>query len=405
MGSKKKKMSRAKREARREAAEARQAQNRQYKENAKARQIKAESLVIKRRDKPRPSFFGPTRKARALPLFNDSRYATPVKRVMTAPTVRPNRDWEPKGRGPEALFRSYVRHRLVKYDAPVFLYQTAHMDVLGPFRLFCHLARGGSLFKAVKSGMFPVPFTKRMCHDFMNNSAKEPFYRAVRATQVRAYDGDLGLVSVLGRTRLGEGFQENEAFWATVIQWLCNHRDDLNFEVVPGVIDYLNHRYEVDPAFTMRGRSFPALVRGMEAWHAELAKAELARGEYKKSGYEEGIWEYTRKHPFMPSERIRETWTMEEILHSKDLRAEGKAQRHCVASYAPDIRQGRCSIWTMQSETEYQKPERHLTVRVSSSGVIVEARGKFNRAPTPKEGQVLDKWAAENNLIVRTRRW
>lgn len=386
----------------RQQAEAASRENRQARKEREAR-LRKEALDKSKR-RGRVPVTGLANKAPT--LFSDERYKAPLARVRHKAPVRSESEWKPRGKGPETLFRSFIRHRLVEYRTPVFLYNTAHLEARGPFDLFCHVARGGSLPKAVKAGDFPVPFTKRMCHEFLQHPAKTPFYEAVRRTQVQAEDGNIALANAVTATRLGDQFMGDEEFWATVIRWLCRHPEIEPHQVGP-LIDFLQHRRDEDQGFSMKGRGVAATLRRMEEWHDELAKAQIVGpGAFKPSGFEPGIWEFKRKHPYLPREKISEVWTVEEVLTASDLRREGRQQRHCVAAYASAIRQGRSSIWTMRSTMEFRGDERHLTIEVMNSArAIVQARGNLNRMPTPKENQVLNRWASENNLTLRTRHW
>lgn len=71
--------------------------------------------------------------------------------------------------------------------------------------------------------------------------------------------------------------------------------------------------------------------------------------------------------------------------------------RHCVSSYAQSCAAGRCSIWTLELETD-EGIEKHLTIEVQGSGTIVQARGKCNAPPKPKGRDVLTRWAEQEGL-------
>ena len=73
---------------------------------------------------------------------------------------------------------------------------------------------------------------------------------------------------------------------------------------------------------------------------------------------------------------------------------------HCVFSYARSIESGECAIWTQTLE-DGAGHWRSLTIEVRPRRKeIVQARGRFNRAPEPRERIALDAWAARNALSV-----
>ena len=78
-------------------------------------------------------------------------------------------------------------------------------------------------------------------------------------------------------------------------------------------------------------------------------------------------------------------WTIQELLTSKELQAEGRAMNHCVSSYANNCLKGSASIWSMQVSDGKTSPHRVMTVAVNNkSRVISQARGKYNALPSGK---------------------
>jgi hypothetical protein len=89
-----------------------------------------------------------------------------------------------------------------------------------------------------------------------------------------------------------------------------------------------------------------------------------------------------------------------EILDSRALVEEGRAMRHCVATYQGSILRGKCSIWSLQVN-RYGDWERALTIELeNASRTVVQCRGKCNRYPTAEERHVLARWAAERSLCL-----
>ena len=86
--------------------------------------------------------------------------------------VRPPATWRPSGKSPDRLFRSLAEHVLARYRMPPFLWSAffAGEDAAVLVQTAVHVAAGGSLHQAVKSGLMPVPLTRsvkrwtRRCH-------------------------------------------------------------------------------------------------------------------------------------------------------------------------------------------------------------------------------------------------
>lgn len=334
------------------------------------------------------------------PRLIDPTYAPALYWMSKLEWVRPLTDWKPRGKGRETVFRSLAEHLLAKYPMPALLWNAffeRSAEQLHPFVGF--VAGGGSLFKAVQQDLLPVPLTKRMCHDLMNLPA-ERFTSAVRRVLVKAHGGDLRLHQAWMATHVGEQIQtrEEEDFWVTVLHWFAANPMLDSAQISP-LIDFIAFRRRDNPAFSMKGRSPLAMLRGMHLWHGDLAKEKAIKGIiFQPSGFEGKT--YLHKVRLEHGGTHEESWKVTEITCSKGLAAEGRAQKHCVYSYAWRIEDGKVSIWSMTCDDE-----RRLTIEVQNeSGRIVQARGKHNRMPTSDESRFLIRWAGDNALEIASNR-
>ena len=93
-------------------------------------------------------------------------------------------------------------------------------------------------------------------------------------------------------------------------------------------------------------------------------------------------------------------WCIRELLSSRELKAEGRAMKHCVATYAHSCAGGRTAIFTMEME-EGSGREKLLTIEVLlKSRQIRQVRGKLNRYATQKELGILKRWALRERLTI-----
>src|SRR5262249_45644486 len=137
-----------------------------------------------------------------------------------------------------------------------------------------------------------------------------------------------------------------------------------------------------------------ALLRLVEETRAETAGSpDGPYVEFRACGVNSGRWE-------VETEAGPVVWTIDEILDSAALRAEGRQMHHCVAGYRASVQDGRASIWSMRS-TRGHLTRRMTTIRLDGlTRRIVECRGPCNRLPKPAEREMLERWAAENNLLM-----
>lgn len=311
--------------------------------------------------------------------------------------VRPVGEWSPKGKSPWTQFQSLAEHLLVQYTMPQFMYSVfegeGNSHPTGR-ALFAQLGAGQSLHKLVKAGKFPVPLTKRMCHTFMQSKAKYGFVQAIRHAQVLNYGGDRRLAEAVYATRQGVvlNSKPQEDFWDHVIQWLCN-QPMLDTAQVGPIFDWVAYTRNETEGFSMKGRTGTSVLRAVEEWHGQLAKERRIRAHnYKPSGF--GPWYHERKVKLKGQGHYLERHCVVEILTSKELAAEGRAQKHCVYSYSWSVQRGNVSIWSYRVDGQ-----RAVTIEVRNTDrMIVQARGSCNRRATPSEINWINQWALENDL-------
>jgi hypothetical protein len=147
----------------------------------------------------------------------------------------------------------------------------------------------------------------------------------------------------------------------------------------------------------MQRRDPVTLVRQVEAWHRQLARVRIPSYgvAYDVAWRSCGIAGYDRVEGDGSSRRhVRIT----ELLSSAQLRAEGDAMRHCVATYTGSCHSGRTAIYSLTVEQRAGK-ERLLTIEVSvQDRRITQARGRMNQMPTPLAERVLRAWATTTSV-------
>lgn len=383
-------------------AEANKARAAELRNNAIQKEAKKEAMVrekLSKHEKPRPIVDPVSAEVfRLAPkLLESIDYASAVKH-MTPPFVRDPKDWCPKGKGRETLFRSLAEHLYSKYPMPPFLWSVFFepQDLRKKLiPLIVSLASGNSFIDEVKTGGFPVPLTRKMCHEVLSSSANFRFLQAVRRVQIRTLGGDDRLWKTWNDTNPGRGIgsESDEIFWSTVLHWLVQNPMFDRGQVSP-MCDYIAFRRREDRSFSMKGRSATAMFNGMQEWHGDLHRTKASAGQvFRASGYH-GM-EYDQS-----SENKTEIWRIREILTGRDLAREGQANKHCVYSYARSIEAGSCSIWSMTRE-DNSGNWHALTIEVrNSSHTVVQALGMFNRRATGPENNVLHRWSESNHLRV-----
>lgn len=136
----------------------------------------------------------------------------------------------------------------------------------------------------------------------------------------------------------------------------------------------------------MKGRSAAKLLRQVEAWHGHLAREkDVVFQSWSPCGLRS--YEFSETHESIGPVR----WTVQEMLSSWELAAEGRALHHCVVSYSDQCADGKTAIWSISAQREdADKREGVMTVAVDvRSKEVTQARGRYNALPhqRPKSAQ------------------
>ena len=91
-------------------------------------------------------------------------------------------------------------------------------------------------------------------------------------------------------------------------------------------------------------------------------------------------------------------WHMSELTNGEQLRAEGSALHHCVATYADRCWRGASEIWSLRVQRG-DRMRSILTVEVDRRRrVVVQARGWRNKSASGKPLHMLQRWAWREQL-------
>lgn len=317
--------------------------------------------------------------------------------------VRPVETWKKTGKSPKAVFLSLANHLLAKYPVPQFLWNyflVPRGEDNGEVGRELARMLGAGISLLPKKNHYvkeciPVPLTKRMWHLFPQAPGSCNLYLAVRRAQVLGMGGSSNLWKSLENMPLGRRFfnPEDEVFYATVVQWFCNHPFIAPNQIGP-LWDYLIHQKVADPTYSMKGRAANNLLVAMEVWHQELAKTRAVQeAEFDPSGFVEAEW-ITKERLQGTKEKIEVYWEIKELLSAKALANEGRRLKHCVYSYSRSVKAGRISIWSMRKDGMSV-----LTIEVHNRyRKIVQVRGKYNRMAKISEKKAIGRWAVKAGL-------
>ncbi|WP_310395509.1 PcfJ domain-containing protein [Hymenobacter sp.] len=307
--------------------------------------------------------------------------------------------WVPQRKNVHFQLESLVRHLFDRYgDVPAWVVgawtatRTANLGLdLGA--LTVHLGRGQSLRSF--AGL-PVPLTKRLEHEMRQAPAACTFLEAYRYAQLAVRDA-LDWFGVVLESRLGrEAVGPDDGFWLGVVDFFraAPMVDPRQFGPV---CDWIHQKRSVgigpeppQPGFSLRGRSMASVVAQTDAWHRSLAQLRRHAGS---SWPLDTAWEGLPVPGFTGGDegrvRIAQLTTFGQLVE------EGRTLQHCVASYMDSCRRGRCGIFSLAFDG---RPV--VTLEVSPERVVVQARGRHNRAMAADERFWVNRWLGEARLVL-----
>ncbi|MBC8081833.1 MAG: PcfJ domain-containing protein [Hymenobacter sp.] len=313
--------------------------------------------------------------------------------------VRELADWVPKSKNVFRQLESLVRHLFDQYgDVPAWVLnawlegELLQNGVSIP-ALTVHVGSGQALRSF--TGL-PVPLTRKLEHEMRQAPAGCTLLEALRYAQL-ALRGALAWHGPVLESRLGrEAAPEDNDFWLSVVDFFATTPmvDSRHFGPV---CDWIYQKRTVgiapepaQPNFSLKGRSMVSVLAQTERWHRTLAQTRRHTGtDYPVTTTWAGLLVPNFAGSTEDRVRITQLHTFEHLI------AEGRALNHCVASYVGSCLKGRCGIFSVTIDGA-----RALTLEVSQSYVIVQARGKHNRPMTADERFWVAKWATKAHLTL-----
>jgi hypothetical protein len=253
-----------------------------------------------------------------------------------------------------------------------------------PALWFICVAQGGSLYKAYSKKYL----TKMETHTLITCPFDLTFEQTLVFAVAKTFALKEGSALRLAHSKLSTlRFTD---FLKTVIYFFAkNPPQDL--DEVNDLSDFIMARYrESNETWSLAGRTLESLRQKCRDWHFELRRIKVMGDSHWEGAPlpDAMIQTGSDQHPLR--------WTFTQIKSSKVLAAEGTAMRHCVYGYKSQCTRGDTSIWSLTLDGQ-----RKVTIELSNSGDIVQARGLANRSMRPEERHAVQLWARSNHLFVR----
>ena len=319
--------------------------------------------------------------------------------------IRSVAEWEGSGASWRCAVASLARHLVCQYSVPVFLSSAWYAtDANGYKKRGWFVAHSrGAAFRSLK---VPIAMTRKMERIFLASQDHLPIEAALRRAELLGLGAPLEIVYAVMSTRLGTDLRDSE-FWRTVWMFLIANAPDIDTAQIGPMIDYIQAVRQdragngmaafgvPQQAFSMKGRTAQSMLRMMRDWHRSLGRG-VASLSWIRSPFEPLSLEEPARERWESPRR----WQMVELINSAQLRSEGTALRHCVASYADRCHRGVSSIWSLRF-VQAKRINHVLTVEIDPRRrAIVQARGRANCPASGKPRRLMEEWAAREKLLV-----
>lgn len=314
---------------------------------------------------------------------------------------------------PIGVIRDLAEHLFALYPVPVAMnaaWLTGSDEPCAEHEWFIRLGRGES----VRDLAIPMRVTRALAHAFRS----APFFPTVAGALVWAQARSMGASDEVARafaeSRVGRTLAHDDTR-RSLVEVLV--RDGATPDQVGPVVDYVasakleaREGFRADgtfgptpppePELSLEGRTLGSLLRRVDAWHVAAGRAPVSDAAWPSSGilglsFEERIAPRSPDEP--PTLRIV---SIVELLSSFELAQEGRAMRHCVATYAGECIQGKASIWSLRATTR-QGQKRLLTIELDPRARTVrQARRLANRPAGPRDREIVALWAERERLVL-----
>lgn len=322
--------------------------------------------------------------------------------------IRAPETWRPKMKTRDAgrLRLAAARHLFAQYHVPAALDRIwldqdglAQEEVMLRKRWYVTVAGGGSLYKAGAGEWL----TRKEVHAFLNGPDESGFEEAFWHAIAWSYTESPAVAREVARSKIARTPRVDLDFWREAARFFC--ANPMTLAEINDLHDFLAYAHEADADYSLKGRTARSLRRQMEEWHRDLAAVErievfrrraahygndaaVPQSAWRKSPIPDWEWEPSKQQAGVPGE----TYVMRQLSSPHELIAEGRAMRHCVASYASSCVMGYASIWGLRRCVS-GRVERMLTIELDPLRRAVQVRGKANRPPRPDERKIVERWA------------
>jgi PcfJ-like protein len=294
--------------------------------------------------------------------------------------------WKPVSKQPFVQLKELTAFLFCKYPMPEFLHKAFYETKNTLFiKWYNHIGNGG---RARDLENVPVVFTQKMAHYFLQAHYKFTVAEALRWAQVKGLGGTDALAERVAYSWIAQKPFGDEPFWFSFLQLLVNS-GMFNCDMLTELVDYVREVKRENNQYSLKGRTLTSLLRQSDEWHKRFSKYK-GNEIWKPSGI--GGLRHQKKQVLI---------LIEELTETAKLREEGRAMKHCVASYSFYCAKGRSAIFSIRKFCDGVLLDTLATIEVNLSlKRIVQAKAKMNNPINEEAKHYMQAWAAAEALSM-----
>jgi hypothetical protein len=318
---------------------------------------------------------------------------------------KPDDYWPDPNKKEQGHLNAFLRHLFCAYRVPVpFNWAWGNDDgtvfCAGGRAWFVHVGGGGSLRTA--PGL-PYALSRAQAHAVMHARDDLTLPQAMRCGQLAGMGVTEPLALAAVMTRLGRSSIDNETA-LVVARWLVVN-PDVRAAHVQQIVDYVigrrggNEYLAPQRQFHLGARSTAQVLRDVALWHAELNRLASARATHHLTWASCGIDGFEQL--VMNESGAFARWAIVELTTQQALAEEGRAMRHCVASFGSSASRGQCAIFALRC-TDATGATRHVaTIEVElPARRIAQVAAACNRQPDGAARDLIKRWAESSGVSM-----
>jgi len=268
--------------------------------------------------------------------------------------VRNIEDWKNEDLEEEKQLSAIIKHCFALYTTPSFLEKSFYDANKKHMLWYIQLGKG----KSIKSlSQIPINLSSKMAHEFRNAPSFLRVNEALRYAQALGFGASTKTAKMISLSRLSIIREEQEYFWAMVVQFFAKEKD-LNVSELDMIVDYLTYKYREDQSFSMKNKTLAGLIKQTQEWHQSV---------YVNREGEVLSWSSSGLKPLYVEEFVNNkkvVYRTIELLNSIELYNEGNEMQHCVSEYDNECKGGISSIFSLQREIEGEPIKRLVTLEI-----------------------------------------